>query len=154
MKVTSSYGPDRTRATQTVSIVASIMLVTMLVSQLFGYEDFAVTLSTLSASSDYKFFAVLAASVVLLELMSLPYLLRMYLSPLMRIVSAAAGFFVAGFWIVSTLTNAHAENSGLLSTVITIPGGVMAALWTFILFGLICRVIYADSRFRHIGPLR
>ena len=154
MKVTSSYGPNRTRATQIISIVASLMLVAMLVSQLFGYEDFAVTLSTLSASNDYKFFSVLAAVIVLLELISLPYLLRMYLSPLMRIVSAAAGFFVTGFWIVSTLTNAHAENSGLLSTAITIPGGVVAAIWTFILFGLVCRVIYADSRLRHVGPLR
>lgn len=149
MTITPTYGAPRNRTTITIAVVTAAMFTLMLVSQLFGYEDLASELSSIMAINDIRLLQVVAGVVVLLELLALPYLLGMYLSQLLRFLSAAAGFGVAGFWLLMSLTNAHIENSGIFASTIELPGGVLAALWSFLLFGLICRVIVADSKFRH-----
>lgn len=151
MTVSPSYGAPRNRATSVTALVATAMLVAMLVAQLFGYEDLPAILSNLTVSNDSRLFTVMAAVVVLAELLALPYLLGMYISKLLRVVSAAVGFGIASFWLLLSLTNAHVENSGLFSTTLELPGGIVSTLWTFVLFSCICRVIFADSRFRHAG---
>lgn len=151
MTVKASYGVARNRATTGLALTATGMVVVMLLTQLFGYEDFAIILSNLLATNDARLLSVTAGAIVLAELMGLPFLLKMYMSTLLRILSAAFGFSVAGFWLLVSLTNAHAANSDLFSTTVTLPGGLVAVLWAGILFACICRVIYADSRFRHAG---
>jgi len=121
----------------------------MLTAQLFGYEDLAVILGTLLPFDGRAMDYVVASGLVITELLSLPYLLRMYISRLMRIVSAAAAAIVAGFWLLTSLTGAHALNSGLFSTTLELPGGLLAVFWSLVLSGLIAPVIVADSRFRH-----
>lgn len=125
------------------------MLVVMLVAQLFGYENFAGVLAGVLPFNDLAATAVVSAAIVLAELLALPYLLRTYISRLMRVLSALAGFVISGFWLLSALTNAHAANSGLFSTSLTLPGGLLSALWTIVLFAAISYIIFADSRFRH-----
>jgi hypothetical protein len=127
------------------------MVVIMLTAQLFGYEDFATILSSVVQTSDASLLTILAGLIVIGELTALPYLLRMYMSLLLRLGSALSAIIVAGFWLLTAFTNAHASNSGLFSSTLELSGGLLAALWSTVLFGMICAVIFADSRFRHTG---
>ena len=154
MKIQPSHGVTRNKRTTVYALIGASMLVAMLAAQLFAYEDFAVVLSAIMPESDTRLHTVMASCIVFAELFALPYLLGMYLSKLMRLVSALLGFFIAGFWLFASLTNAHAGNSGLFSATFDVPGGLIAATWSIVLFGLICKVLFADSRFRHAHLLR
>lgn len=125
------------------------MIVTMLVAQLFHYEDFASTLAVVLPTHNQQLTEITAAAIVLAELLALPYLSGMYLSTLMRFLSASLGATVSLFWLLIALTNAHATNSALLSTTIQLPGGLVAVVWALLLVGFYIVVAAADSRFRH-----
>jgi len=152
MSVVATYGPPRSTRVVAASYVAAGMLIAMLLAQLYGYEGFATVLSTVVSSNDARAHQTLAAFIVIAELMALPYLLRMYVSPLLRKLSACLALIACGFWLLSALTNAHAQNSGLFSDTISLPGGLIAAVWCLLLSGTIITVIAADSRFRHVSP--
>ena len=152
MPIHPSYGVTRNRTTTTIALIGAAMIVLMLVAQLFGYEDFSIVLSDITAINDARSLSIISAAIVIAELLALPYLLAMYMSRLMRVVSALLAFGVSGFWLLSSLTNSHSENSALFSSTADLAGGLLAALWAFTLFACICRVIYSDSRFRHVAP--
>lgn len=154
MKIHASYGPGRSRSASVVALAAAGMLVVMLVAQLYAYEDMAHAVSALLPAGDTRSLYAGAALLVIAELLSLPYLLGMYLSRLMRYCSAATAFGVSGFWLFASFTNAHAENSGLFSSSAVVPGGILPAAWTAGLFFLVAATIAFDSRFRHVSPLR
>lgn len=149
MKIVPSYGPARNPRTRVTAWVCAGLLVVMLVSQLFSYEDFASTLNILLPINEQPLIHLIAALAVVVELLALPYLLAMYLSRLLRVVSGSFAALAATFWLIVALTNAHAANSGLFSTTFVLPGGILAAIWTFVLFGTLAAVIYTDSKFRH-----
>ena len=149
MKIRLTHGAPRSLRIQAVALVAAGMLVVMLVAQLFGYEDFAATLSGVLPINDLPLVKVLGGVLVLAELLALPYLLSMYISPLMRICSALLAVVVGSFWLFVALTNAHASNIGFFSTALKLPGGIVAAVWALMLFGAVFAVILHDSRFRH-----
>ena len=152
MHIKQSYGPHRSRSAQVAALAAAAIIVVMLLGQLFGFEDFASVLGTVMPFNDMPLSSTLAAGLVLVELLALPYLLAMYLSPLMRALSATAALAVALFWLIVCLTNAHASNIGMLSSTFTIHGGLVAVAIAFVLFVLILRVVLHDSKFRHVGP--
>ena len=122
------------------------MVTLMLLAQLYGFEDFSTVLTGVLRFDDRPLISAIAAGVVLLELLALPYLLSMYLSPLMRIVSAVAGAAVGLMWFFIAFTNAHASNVGLFSASPEVSGGIMAAVWSSLLAGLITWVLYVDAR--------
>lgn len=146
MSVQANYGAPRTATGKVASLTAAAMLVSMLLAQLFNYEDFAVTLGAVLPFNDIVGTKVVAASIVVLELLALPYLLSMYLSVLMRVTCALAAAAVALFWLLIAFTNAHASNSAFFSTTIDIPGGVIAATWALVLSGLVTVTVYGDTR--------
>ena len=145
MKIIGTYGPKRTQRTRVAAFIVAAVLILMLLTQLYGYEDFAVTLGAVIPFSDAALLKVSAATIVIVELLSLPYLLGMYLSKLMRVLS---GIFAAGmavFWLFTSFTNSHASNSALFSTTFELPGGVLAAAMSLLLFVGIVIVIKADT---------
>lgn len=152
MAITASYGPARSGRIQAAAYVASFMLVLMLVAQLYGYEGFSLALSVVLHTNDFRAHQSLAAVIVVAELMALPYLLRMYMSKLMRVVSASSAMLIAAFWLLNALTNAHAQNSAVFSDTIAMPGGLLAALWNLVLTVCVVAVLAADSRFRNVSP--
>ena len=99
MKIIGSHGPKRTKRTQAIALVVAALLTIMLVAQLFSYEDFAVTLSALMPYNDNSLLTITAAAVVIAELLALPYLLGMYISTLMRVMSATLAAAVGVFWM-------------------------------------------------------
>ncbi len=125
------------------------MLVAMLVTQLYGYEALPKVLSEFMASNDRSMVQVSAGMLILAELMTLPYLLGMYISRLLRYVSAGLAFGVSCFWLFVVFTNAHIQNSGLFSDTFVVPGGIAPALWAGMLFFVVAWVIAADSNFKH-----
>ena len=150
MKVIPTYGPRRTNWVSRAARVAAGMVTLMLLAQLYGFEDFSTVLSGVLPFDESPLISAIAASLVLLELFALPYLLSMYLSPLMRIVSAVVSAAVALTWFFVTITNAHAGNVGLFSASPEVPGGILAAGWTSLLAGLIAWVLFVDCRsYRH-----
>lgn len=146
MKIVGSYGPKRTKKTQAIALAVAGLFIVMLLAQLFSYEDFAITLGGLMPFSNSSLLSITAAMVVLTELLALPYLLGMYLSPLMRIVSGSLGAGISVFWMFTSFTNSHAGNSGLFSTTIELPGGILATAWSLLLFVGMVLIIRADTR--------
>ena len=146
MKITGTYGPKRTKQTQAVALMVAALLTVLLFAQLFGYEDFAVTLGALMPFNDSALLNVTAGGIVIAELLALPYLLGMYLSPLMRAVSVVLAVGVSVFWMFTGFTNSHAGNSGLFSTTIDLQGGVLATLVSLVLFVGTVLVIRADTK--------
>src|SRR4051812_47682117 len=116
MKITPTYGPQRNPRTRMVAWTCAGLLIVMLVSQLFSYEDFPSTLDILLPINDQPLIHMTAALIVFAELLALPYLLGMYISRLMRVLSVMFAVCAAAFWLIVSLTNAHAANSGLFST--------------------------------------
>lgn len=152
MKTIGSYGPKRTVRIQGIAVVVAALISAMLLAQLFSYEDFAAILGGLMPYGDASLLKVTAAAIVIAELLALPYLLGMYLSPLMRLLSAVTAAGVSVFWLFTGFTNAHANNSGLFSTTLEIPGGIFATMLSLVLFAGMVLVIRSDTRI-HSAPL-
>ena len=149
MKIQPSYGPARRIRTKLIARFCAGMLLIMLLAQLYKYDDFASVLSIILPVNNQQTSTILAACIVFAELFSFPYLLGMYVSKLMRVVSAIFATSVISFWLISALTNAHASNSALLSTAVSLQGGVISLLWVVAMASSLVFVISEDSRFRH-----
>lgn len=148
MKI-KSYYIKRNRPTELAAQVVAGMFVIMLMTQLFGYEDFSTILGVLLPMNDAPTLHVVAAAIVIIELLALPYLLGMYVSKLMYILSGVLAASGAMFWLFTSLTNSHASNSGLFSTTLEVPGGLLAAAWALALFAGMVLIIREDSKLIH-----
>jgi hypothetical protein len=117
----------KSKNAQIAGIVVVAFLIIMVVAQLFTYEKFADVIRGLQLPIADELAPVVAALIVTLEVAMLPFLLRMRLSPLARIVSMVAGWAVLLFWLVLsfwvTVTFNIAPNSGVLGDTIALPAG-------------------------------
>jgi len=125
------------------------MFLAMTLAQLFKYENQPIIMSTLMPFDDQPLSSIIAALIILAQVLGLPYLLGMYISRLMRILCAVSGTSASLFWLLTSLTNSHASNSGLFSSALDVPGGLIPAVWSMILFAGFSAVVFADSKFRH-----
>lgn len=82
-----------------ISYFLAILIVAMVVSQLFTFERFPDVMSS-QLGVDVGIATLLVSLIVIIEFMSLPFLLRMTLSPLFRILSMVCLWVWAGFWLV------------------------------------------------------
>lgn len=144
--VTAHYPPLRPVRVQYAAWLATGMLVLMLLAQLFSFENFVSILALVLAYNDQQLVAISTALVTAAELFALPYLLGMKLSSLMRVLSAALGGAVVLFWLFTSLTNAHAENSALFGDTLALPGGIVAVLWSLVLIGAYVYVVIHERR--------
>lgn len=84
-------------------LLAGIVIVLVL-SQLFRFEAFPKVIQALALPGIGEGYAVLiAALIVVAEVLMVPFLLRMHLSPVMRIASMIAGWLVALWWTFVTV---------------------------------------------------
>lgn len=145
-KVPANYPTPRSPLVQYAAWLAAAMTTAMLLAQLFSFENFASVLNLVLSYNDQPLIQVSAAAIVVVELLALPYLLGMKLSLLMRIVSAVFGGITVAFWLLTSLTNAHTENSALFGDTFTLPGGLLAVMWSLILAGAYAYVIAHERR--------
>lgn len=122
----------KTSRIRTVSLLLAAILVVMVVAQLFTYEEFANVIKGMWLPLP-QWSPVRAAILVTLEVIALPFLLAMRLSPAMRVVSMVAGWLVAILWLGISLwinlNGAIVANSGFLGATIDLPVG-----WWNVLF--------------------
>lgn len=134
--------PDFTTNTaKIISLVLAAIFILMAVAQLFRFEKFPDTLSgywLLNGQSSDK---LVAALLVTAEVFALPFLLRVRISPLMRIFSLLAGWYVAIMWLilsvwVITAPNAL-QNAGILGATVPLHPGLWQVIFSLILLGLV-----------------
>ncbi len=121
---------------QMASMLLAGILMLMVVTQLFTFEDFPDVIAAMGLPSG-EFADVRAALIVVLEVASLPFLLSMRLSHLARIVSMVAGWAVVAAWTVATLwTYGKGVNGGLLGATISLTYNWWTVLFCLALTGL------------------
>ena len=82
----------------------------MAVAQLFKYEEFPGVIDKLWEAGGSSAAHILAAAIVVCEVFSLPFLLNMKVTPLLRAVSIVCGWFTASVWLVIALWQAAASS--------------------------------------------
>ena len=100
--------PARSDYSRQIAVLLAGIITVLLVMQLFTFDEFITLADTFSLPgfSGYGF----AATVVVAELLALPFLLRMALSPAFRIVSAASLAVIMGLWLYATFVIVFARN--------------------------------------------
>ena len=110
-----------------VSYLATGFVTVMVVAQLFTFENFPALITSLWLPGGEATAKILAAVIVSLEVLALPFLLCMTLSPLFRVVSMVFGWLVAAIWIFLSLWENLMVNSisasGIFGTTIPLPVG-------------------------------
>lgn len=126
-----------------VASIAAGILIAMAATQLFSFDKFIELLDSYWLPGANG--AVLGAVIVSLEVLALPYLLQMALSPAARLVSMIGGWLITMLWLglgffLQTTTHAL-ESTGHLGTVIDTPPG----MWTiFFAVGLLMLIVTSD----------
>lgn len=157
LKITTFACPDVAVYTVSMSFKVSVkvgalvyatLLVLFAVSQLFGFEDFQLLVDSFWLPGGESFANFLAGFIVVVEVFALPFLLRMKVSPLMRVVSMVAGWLVPLIWLGLSLwllfTINAVTNIGLLGTLFALEpsigtvfvGVVLAALAIWVSLGM------------------
>lgn len=103
------------------------ILVVLAVAQLYSFEDFPAVIASMGLHADRSMALLYAALLVTGEVLALPFLLSMRLSPAMRLLSMVVGWWVIISWLkiaifLTTTTNA-VTNSGVLGATVPLPAG-------------------------------
>lgn len=124
VSATESRAP-KTKNSGMISLLYAAIIVILLVAQLFTYEDLPALIGGLGLLGGEACGPTTAVVLVVLELLALPFLLRMRLSPAFRVVSMAAGWLTAGTLLFLTIweTAVHTSNSVLLGATVPLPVG-------------------------------
>lgn len=132
----------KTKNVPSVSIGLAAVLVVMVVAQLFTFESFHQVIAAMRLPGGDAVAPVQAAIIVTLEVLALPFLLSMRLSPAMRVVSMVSGWLVILAWLKAALwenlSSHDIVSSGLLGDTIPLPVG-----WWSVLFLLALGVLGA-----------
>ena len=122
----------KTKNTRLISFVLAFILVAMAVSQLFAYELFPKVIAQFNLPGGIVFAHLLAGVLVMLEVVAIPFLLAMCLSPAMRIVSMVTSWVAVTAWLLLSLWQNiainGATNSGILGASLPLPVGWWSVL--------------------------
>lgn len=133
----------KTTNSKTIAIAYAALLTVFAVTQLFWFED----LPTLFESFGLEpVLAVLSAALIVsLEVLAIPFLLRMRLSHAFRYLSMVCGWLVAIFWTSISLyvmiSNTSASTVGFLGSEIPITPGWWAV---FMSLALLVMAVWAS----------
>jgi hypothetical protein len=143
VKSTPASAP-KTKNIRPVSLGLAAVFIVMVVAQLFTFETFPKVIANMGLPGGEGVASIRAALIVTLEVVALPFLLSMRLSPAMRVVSMVSGWLVVTAWLAASLwlnlSTSIASNSGLLGDTISLPVG-----WWNVLFCLSLGVLAAWS---------
>ena len=97
------------------------VLAVLALAQLFSFEAFIDILPAALYMGFGASAALVAPLIVVVEVFSLPYLLRMAVSPALRWVSLVFGWLVPLFWLgVAVIAGPEVANTGILGDVIAL----------------------------------
>jgi hypothetical protein len=133
----------RSESAKIAGWVYTAILVVMALGQLYAFEKFIPLVAEYGLPGGESTATLYASLIVILEVLALPYLLRMRVSPLFRWMSLVCSVAIAGVWIKLALwahyTDAVVENSGLLGTKVNVPVGAVSLLASV---GLLALALY------------
>ena len=138
--IVARYPKVRSPQAVVLGVLAAVYLVAMVFLQLFDFEDMPSILRYFWGAGSESAMLVLAALLVTTELLVLPALLGMKLSPLLRLVSVGAGVATALYWVVASLSvvlGAHSRNPGMFGDKFTEASGLLLPAATAVLVALI-----------------
>lgn len=132
--------PVRAKDAVNVARLYAAILVVMVVGQLFSFEKFIPLVTTFQLPGGEAAGVVVAALIVTCEVLALPFLLRMRLSPAMRALSMVCGVLAATAWLKLTIwlnvTVGAADSVGFLGTSVDLPVGWWAVCFSLALLVL------------------
>ena len=125
----------RTKDAQKMAYLYAALLIVLAVSQLFNFDEFLTLLESFWLPGGVVVAHLLGVIIVISEVFSLPFLLGMRLSPIMRIISMILGWLTALIWLKLAfwlnLTINAVSNIGFLGTTVHLAPG-----WWTVLFSL------------------
>lgn len=133
VKATDAPKPKTTETRQVAYFYAGILVI-ILLCQLFTFDDFLLLIESFWLPGGAPVAHLLGGVIVVSELLALPFLLGMKLSPLMRIICMLCGWFVPFIWVFLSLwlmlTVNNVPNIGFLGTVVDVaPGWWLVFAW-------------------------
>lgn len=127
----------RSDSVRQIAVFYAGLLTAMAVTQLFTFEEFRNLVMAMGLPLPELAVAILVPVLIAAEVMALPFLLRMTLSPAFRWVSMAASWFVPLVWFFISCVIAHSypvqDNVGFLGTVIALVPGWWAIQYSVLL---------------------
>jgi len=125
-------GKPKTDNVHTVALLFAVILLLMAVAQLFSFEKFVPLIETFGLPGGEAMAVLTAGVIVVSEVFALPFLLRMRLSPLMRVVSMMCGWLTVASWLVlviwANVAKPDIETVGFLGTSIDL----LLGWWTVV----------------------
>ncbi len=118
----------------------AVILVVMAVAQLYAFEDFVPLLDSFGFTIAQAHAYILAAALVTSEVFALPFLLKMYVSPLFRVTSMVLAWLAPLLWVyiisaVFASVNA-VQDAGFLGGAVTVPFGWWCLVFAYGMVGL------------------
>jgi hypothetical protein len=109
------------------SVSLAVMFTVLAVAQLYSFEEYPRVIASMGLHGGRPMADVYAALLVTGEVIAIPFLLRMRLSPAMRVVSMVAGWLVVAGWLkiaifLNVTTNA-VTNAGVLGATVPLSAG-------------------------------
>lgn len=147
---TTPAPPVKSKNITPISLFLAAVLAVMAVTQLLNYTGFVSLFVDYGLPFDLVGTGILTAGIIFLELLALPFLLRLRLSPAMRVVSMVAGWLTVGIWLLVQIWVNHpflyeigvtpVRNVGLLGASVPLMRG-----WWSVLFVAALGVLMAWS---------
>lgn len=110
-----------------VALCVAAVFVLLVVAQLFTFEKFIPLVASFGVEGGEPVAQLLVSILVTLEVAAVPFLLRMRISPLARLVSMVSGWLAVSMLLISQIIlNAFAgsaTSNGLLGATIELPVG-------------------------------
>ncbi|HEV7952039.1 MAG TPA: hypothetical protein VGO98_01560 [Candidatus Saccharimonadales bacterium] len=130
----------KTNLVRYASIGLAAVFVILAVAQLYSFEAFPDVINSLGLYGGRPMANLYAALLVTGEVLAIPFLLGMRLSPAMRVVSMVSGWLVIAAWLkiavyIEVTTNAI-SNTGILGATIPVTPGWWIVI-VFILLGVV-----------------
>ena len=131
-KATPAKKP-KTHDSQKIAYMYATILVVFAVAQLFTFDKFLVLIESFGLPGGVFTTHMLGGLIVTSEVLALPFLLGLKLSPLMRIISMILGWLVSLVWLKLSLWLIFTVNTvtsiGFLGTTIN----MMPGWWTVLI---------------------
>lgn len=128
-------GQVKSSDSQKIAYIYAFVLVIFVICQLFTYDDFIRLIESFWLSGSLQLANFLGCLIVTSELFALPFLLRMDLSPLMRIISMVLGWIAPIIWLVLmlwiNLTINAISNVGFFGSLVRLTPGWWAVYLSF-----------------------
>lgn len=117
----------KTDTARGVALLLAAILLIMAVAQLFSFEKFIPLVKEFGLPGGEGIATLIAGVIVTAEVFALPFLLRMRLSPLMRVFSMVCGWVSIALWLLLSVwinvSGTSVTTIGFLGTSVAVPVG-------------------------------